>query len=370
MRPPTHTKMRSLATLLAAFTAVTALAACDSDEPVTKPLPRGAVDTRDPARTFAPLVWLHRDERHLPIRVEELVDRATLVWEGGDCPDRPRAAGRRLPRAGLPRLRPSDLGGDGFGQAVLNANCNPRRDVGPYPPSAGTRPYNLAYRGTSVPGDQGYYLDLDDSLKRSSGVRPRVRSGRASIAGVPVYVTYRKTTVDAQHALQVVYWLPFGATQPRRVGGGRVPVSHEGGWGRIVVLLRNGRRAGVYFPVSVRYHVDRGRRTEIPWRRVPRVTGPDGGRTHPVAFAALGSHALYASPRNRVRVVRYRGARLRLADETLRCARCPAWRTWEQALEGEAQPWYGFGGAWGATGAGLQSTGPAGPSGFIHDLDY
>jgi hypothetical protein len=53
---------------------------------------------------------------------------------------------------------------------------------------------------------------------------------------------------------------------------------------------------------------------------------------------------------------------LTVEDDAIACPRCPQWRTWEKLVDAAAQPWYGFGGAWGDVGGMSGTTGPLGPS--------
>ena len=88
------------------------------------------------------------------------------------------------------------------------------------------------------------------------------------------------------------------------------------------------------------------------------MTQVDG---HPVVYSALGAHASYPDVRNvTVGICKMSGEPYPnalhlvtfgqgLGDETADGG--PEWRTWESVAPIEDQPWYWFGGAWGANGS-------------------
>lgn len=356
--------------LLALLGAICALAACGpASNGTDRVAARGEPDTvvtRDPARTFAPAVYFHPDERHFPIAAETLIAHASLKWAGGRCPDRlvatgPQADGRRTDR----KLTPELLHDDSIRLRSLTPACRPRIAHSVYMPKHDTRPYRWAYRADDLPIDQGYYLDLGGSTLR--GTQPQSTDERPRLQ-VPAYVEHRPYAVEARPALQLVYWLPFGATRPV-VSGHRPPrLAHEGGWERIIVLLQRGKRPHTYVPIWVRYYTHAGHHT-VQWRDVPRVRDVEGSATHPVALAARGSHALYPTPGPRLYAFRPVGRRYYVEDDAVRCAKCPVWRTWTQLRDVETTRWNGFGGSWGEPGPSDASSGPPGPSPYIYDQD-
>lgn len=356
---------------VAALVAAVALVACGS-EAAEKPAATGpqVIKTSDPGRTFAPIVHFHSDERYFPTSASKLVEEATLEWAGGVCPYEVIAAGREIrqdEQLDVPPLRARDLGeGARFLRSPLGADCKQRDDASEYVPSANTRPFRTDYRPPKLPVDQGYYLNFSSWAQQ--GQQPGRRGGQAAIEGVPAYVQYRPAAVDAKPAIQLVYWLAFGATWPVTAGEGGASFEREGGWERVVVLVKGDRDGNRFVPIYVRYYAHDGRR-ELAWEDAPKVSDGEGPATHPVAFAALGSHALYPRPGRREHPVRFEGRRYAIEDVTKKCDACPVWRTWELLRDVEKEPWHGFGGAWGAAGASSQASGPVGPSPFIHDLD-
>jgi hypothetical protein len=142
-------------------------------------------------------------------------------------------------------------------------------------------------------------------------------------------------------------------------------MTHEGDWERVDVLLQGaGRR---WKPVAVRLFDPDGSSREVPWgklRRRAAIHSTEGGeRTHPVLFAALGTHTLYARPDTRVnREVDLAERVAHTRDVTHPpCRACPRWETRLPGFSLESQYWYGFGGAWGERGPTSLTTGPLGP---------
>ena len=46
------------------------------------------------------------------------------------------------------------------------------------------------------------------------------------------------------------------------------------------------------------------------------------------------------------------------------CSECPVWRTWNLLSDAQKEPWYGYGGVWGAIGTRPGTIGPLGPSSY------
>jgi hypothetical protein len=82
-------------------------------------------------------------------------------------------------------------------------------------------------------------------------------------------------------------------------------------------------------------------------------------------FSARGSHASYWRAGSYENLFSVAGRpRFAVHDSAIACPDCPQWRAWEFLLDARVQPWYGFGGAWGAPGGMGGTTGPLGPSPF------
>jgi hypothetical protein len=118
-------------------------------------------------------------------------------------------------------------------------------------------------------------------------------------------------------------------------------------------------------PRRVEFAAHGGEPQRIAW---PNVERTGAGRTHPVAYSARNSHASYPTPaatktKDNTICVAIAGAKLCSVELRDRGTR---WAPWEKGDAGlvnaVAQPWYGFGGAWGKAGEAADATGPLGPS--------
>jgi hypothetical protein len=151
----------------------------------------------------------------------------------------------------------------------------------------------------------------------------------------------------------------FERPLPERRG---LAVEHEGDWERVDVLLQRGGRRDVYVPVAVGLGV-RGVRRDIPWGDFRLAGGRGPAATHPVVFAARGSHELYASAGRYGGRVPARGGSFEVEDVAVACPACPAWRTWRMMRPLRAEPWWGYRGAWGqASDDDPFATGAPGPA--------
>jgi hypothetical protein len=284
--------------------ALAALVLCAALPPVASAGSRpGAVDPNASPRVahalaerYAPLLYLHTTEPWGPVRAPEFLAHAELVWV------RP-GADLLLAPAGAVRA------------ARLGAHCA-RAPRGCY------RHGSVLARDASRPlsgDDAGFALDLDDALYDGSAGR------------VPLYDDVRV----GRRGIAITYWILFARS-----------LAHEGDWERVVVDLSLSLH-----PRGVRYHRhDTSRR--LPWARVPLSAG-----THPIAYVANGSHALYASA-GTTRPCRSPGACL--PDRRDRGRAIESWK--DGLVPVRSRPWYGFGGAWGRPGELSAATGPSGPS--------
>jgi len=335
-----------------------------------QPTKRELVTTINPVVAFAPLVHLHSRETLFPMSAQGFLDNAWLGWRhdsgcrnyiaalgnhDADAERREKTVQGVLP--GGQRLAEAKLGtGGGLQHFPADQRCRDQRGAG-YRTAAHTRPYDRRSRPAGLPQGEGFFLDLRDDA-RVGHDKPNREGPQTLLGNVPVYF---ESHPEAR-GTRITYWLFYGLSKPppADVTG---PISHEGDWERISVLLRRSQRRDQYIPLSVRYHFHDESR-DVPWYVVKRVA-PGGAEaaTHPVVFSARGSHASYP------RAGRYEnefrlGGRRRFAvhDDAIACPRCPQWQTWRLLIDATKQPWYGFGGAWGKVGGMAGTTGPLGPS--------
>lgn len=229
----------------------------------------------------------------------------------------------------------------------------------------GRRPHaRLRRQGTpaGLAVKEGFYLDLWDAQR--GGLRDVAKEGSQKyLRKAPVYFERSaERDGDGRALLRITYWLFYGLSIPPGPPAVTKLVAHEGDWERVSVLLRPEPAGGRYVPISVRYHYHDESR-DVPWAAVDRVGTGSDAPTHPVAFSARGSHASYPRAGRYENVFKVGGARrFAVQDIAMACNDCPQWRTWQMLIDAKAQPWYGFGGAWGRAGSIGGTTGPLGPS--------
>lgn len=168
--------------------------------------------------------------------------------------------------------------------------------------------------------DHGYFLDFEGSDGVRRGNRPSGGSG--------AQVYYRYVACD-----YIVYWFFFGFSDGPTTFG-----DHEGDWEHVVVELGADNT-----PTGVTFHQHNGS-DHINWSSVMKFQG-----THPRVFSGRGSHASFGSPG-------------RHGTDVTEDYDLTRWQTWLSLRNVLNEPWYGYTGAWGATGPNKYSTGPAGPS--------
>jgi hypothetical protein len=341
--------------------------------------PGAAVTTADPATSFAPLVQLHSKEPSFPTSPRDFVDAVTLKWSSDGCSNQTIAiASKRLTLGKDPRSPLLDVERLGTGAAnpyrhrPLAANCSDQRR-GSFTSAQLTRPFDSRRRPAKLPAGDGFYFDLLSDAAKGDHATVRVGGQAVLRDRVPVFVESTSERVDGKPGLRLTYWMLYAHDEPPR---GRYELvsafSHEGDWERVGVLLQ---RAGArrYVPVSVRYSVH-GRPVDVSWRAAQRATGAgtqsDSDRaTHPIAFAARGTHTPYPEPGNERPRLKAPGESYLGTDRSATlpedapepCPTCPQWRTWRNVLDVRRQPWYGFGGAWGYVYEGDSQSGPLGP---------
>ncbi len=330
------------------------------------------VITPDPVKTFAPLVHLHSDEDLLPMSADDFLRHSALLWaHAGRCGDYSFALGKHVrdgfktPAAKLGSLpKQAKLGHPpGFVHQQSGARCED--DQGPsYSTTELTRPHDGHRRRRPIGEGEGFYLDLADSAR--AGMKPADdREGAQRVLPpAPVYWKLQKVGKDRAQ-IRITYWFLYGLSKPPGPREARW-FAHEGDWERISVLLARGRDKGHWLPQEARYHFHDGHQ-DYPWAALELVqAGADLTATHPVVYSAIGSHASYPRAGSYPQPFRVGGRpAFTVRDRAISCPDCPAWRTWQQLIDASAQPWYGFGGAWGAVGrrpVPSGTTGPLGPS--------
>lgn len=300
-------------------------------------------------RRLAPHVLLHPLERAFPASAQDFLAASKLRWR--TCGFRPGAVIAAAPGpAGAAAFAAGLVQGAFTHPIELGADC-----ATPGPPAGSaalTRPLQRgAARLAGLPLDQGIYLEAAASAL--AGRRPlagRVRAPMYFEYQPRAFVTYWFFYGDSGvHAVRIA---PLPAPYERlvRVLTGHTVRIHQGDWERVSVHLDSRDR-----PIAIAYH-QHGRPLVLSWAALRRSRLLEGD-THPVVYSARASHASYPGtgthPFRRVvlgRVVT--GA----ADETL--ATGARWRGEADLRDARAQPWYGFGGAWGAPG---RLTGGANP---------
>jgi hypothetical protein len=228
-----------------------------------------------------------------------------------------------------------------------------------------TRAYDAGGRPPGLDLREGFYLDLRDDARRGAAGRVHVEGPQKLFDGAPAYYELDPEQDGRRRSLRITYWFFYGLSQPPGPPAVTRFLVHEGDWERISVLLALAPKPDRYRPVSVRYYTHDGHR-DVAWAAVKRVgTGGSVPSTHPVVFSARGSHASFWRAGRYENVYRA-GGRRRFAvyDDAIACPDCPQWRTWDSLVDVRAQPWYGFGGSWGAVGSIGGTTGPLGPSPF------
>ena len=303
---------------------------------------------------YAPMVYLHPDEKYWPENPVTFIHNSSLNWfhEGG-CGYQEVAARGSVQAARLGKESSTPYTASPDFPTINRASCVPIPGI-EFQADDYTRPwdekrkdYNSFWKD-SFYEREGFYLDQDDS----DSVRQGIKSipGNLIYPGAQVFYEY----VPGQY---VTYWFFYAYddfTFPHPVLGNVSLQHHEGDWERISVQLDSSD-----LPLNVFYYSHSDGQIAY-WQTIDKYEG-----THPVVYSAKGSHASYPSE-GLQQTQCYRD--ICAHDST---ARGPQWLTWENLQKVEAQPWYNFGGAWGAVGAvdtpvgsffGGDFTGPLGPS--------
>ncbi|UVS79190.1 hypothetical protein [Actinokineospora sp. UTMC 2448] len=264
------------------------------------------------ARELAPAVWLADGEVNLPMDASRFVAGADLWFDHGKLckDDKPVAT----------EVSESGLASGEYSHPAASTIQPHSEDPLPCTHDEDATLYRTNSAERQVYGDgRGFYLDLDDDLRRGDG------------ATAPVYWQH---VGDPDGHGAFVYWLFYGYNDFIN--------NHEGDWERVAVQVDGGHQTGMVF----------WRHNEpachLPWNRLEFA----GNR--PVAYAAKGSHGSYP------RAGAFPLATTAVADRT--SAGTP-WHTWESLRSVEEEPWWGYRGLWGVIGPeSLGASGIAGPN--------
>lgn len=326
----------------------------------------GANAVADTAARFAPEVNLASGERWLPLDGREFVDHSDLSWLGSCGPDR-LAVGRSMtpPVSGFryPVLTSARLGRERPWVLALRRlpDCLSDPDKS-FKTTDYTHPFD-ARRADGLVFGEGYFLDLADNA----------RGGRRPEGKVPAYYDVGREQFRGKPVLRITYWMLFGRDAPALPRAVRQQFTREGDWERVAVLLRPAGDND-FRPLAVRYYRGAGALREVEWRAAPRVSGEaDGDATHPVVYSARGSHTLFPAAGRYPYITEFagEGGRKRTAtDVASACPDCIRWRTWRLLRNARAEPWYGYGGAWGDSGDYHNNAGPLGPSPYAHQAKH
>jgi len=335
-----HPKAPVLAAISSLVVLVCGVGWSDASQPA---LAAGGPGVASLARQFAPVVWIHSKEDSGPASPREFLGDSALYWHRGGLFDKDKRV------AGPGAVVAARLGD---GCTGLEAGCY--REDGARA-SDFTRPRDESrMRPRGVSSNDGFYLDPPDSARGGEvGVEPHA----------PIYYEAHRGG-----EIRITYWFFYGYSRPNKpfLGlnvAGRL--SHEGDWENIDVAFdAAGNPKAVYF-------YGHGHPRPKPWRQVCKLVGEVEdcdtslpGR--PVVYSALFSHASYSTPDEE------RDAESRVCKKVIVqiCSYDLRDRgfLWDPLAEpgdlrnARDEPWYGFGGAWGAVGHFKDTTGPLGPS--------
>jgi hypothetical protein len=290
----------------------------------------------------APLIWLHSEERLWPMSAGTFVNRSALLWSR-----RPNCADTRVAEVGDVRAGRLGSRAGAHGGPYTQHPTSPRPSSGPDPcrPGSSVKASN-DYTRPETHRVEGFYLDLANSERVGAKLRCPPAPVKCEVySEAPVYYQYSPRRF-------ITYWFFFGFSSPFRGSSLFDVAGHEGDWERISVRLDSSGR-----PTEVAYYQHKGdpttaNRKSVSWSELGATGGLQGER--PIVFVARGSHASYPKACRRVFGVKFCATDLRDAGWR--------WTASEHLRDVTAQPWYGFGGAWGALGGLLTDfSGPAGP---------
>jgi hypothetical protein len=306
----------------------------DAEKPTNATLPPLA-DQEALALQYAPRVYIHPREPWGPLRPDDFIGASRLVWNS-------------------PRIDDELAGRGSIESERLGADCETAAE-GCYEHSGCaadqvTRPTESpAIRAPGLSPRRGFAIDPDGTVKRPSS------PGNPNI---PVYWEVR----GSADAFRITYWFFYGFSQPNLPTASLAIASHEGDWESIDVKLA--REDGAYVPRRVIYYAHGLPPDILDWAAAAvvnaagaEVRGAQATPAHPVVFSAVKSHASYATEGPQAH-----------GDETRRGR--VVWDTWLRPVRSVIEePWWGFGGAWGAGGGLKGQIGPLGPSPWKQSSD-
>jgi hypothetical protein len=352
-----------------------------------------ATSFADVAERYAPLIYLHDEEKLRPCSADWFIAHSSLRWatgtgiDGAEVPDaedgvdpsRLGAASRnpyRLqghPASGLTRplddnsARGGDppiaqgfflrLREDAFARGEQGTSSDPKVYGGvtaywDYDPTAKAMTYWFSYAGSAPPlGILRMHEQIGLKARDAGGVArdeappPELEAATAAAyleefqqayPGLALEVEPQVTTRGFGDALARLNVVVAGVQALLRDD----QVLHEGDWERMTVYLDQANPKGAP-PASVAFY----RHSTNTFRKWDGVR--KDGETHPIGYSAIGSHATLPTPGF---------GQIDVGDPD-----GPKWRTWEDLAPVVRQPWYGFGGAWGRLGKVRDATGPLGP---------
>ena len=286
---------------------------------ITVPLrPAGAITVAEAVGKYAPVVYVHSQEKLLPATATNFIKGSELRWHhDGTCDD------HKVESVDGSPPQPPNAAALARGD-YRHQTAHPRwsfrscdHEDAQYRSNQSVRP-----KGGGDSGGEGMFLDLDNGLRGGEGLN------------APVYW--------AVHGDHIVYWFHYADNRPNVRSG--PDLGHEGDWENVTVVLGAKNKA-----VRI-YYAQHGGGCFV---------GGDGKR--PTVYSARGSHASYHRPGKH----EYKahdgpsGADVWIDDEA-----DPKGRVWEAAprlRQLTTEDWYGYGGGWGEVDPHNSLTGPSGP---------
>jgi hypothetical protein len=348
------------------------------------------------AAKYAPLVVLHDEEKLWPCAPEWFMSRSSLRWATGTGRDGAPVAGAEdaidAARLGAASTNPYAVGGFLASQLTRPLDDNSAR--GTSPPAAqgfflrlreekfargdkATSPDGSTYAGVPC------YWDYDETAKALTywffyagsapplgllrlteqiGLKARDAGGVPPDEAPPAELEAATAAAYLAEFQEAYPGLAAEVTPPAPpVGAKGFPdfvrtigtvaeginallrddnVLHEGDWERMTLYLDKSDPFGAAPEAAAFYR--HSTNTFRKWDGVEKAEG-----THPVGYAAIGSHATLPTPGF---------GHIDVGDPD-----GPRWQTWQGLRSIIEEPWYGFGGAWGRLGKVRDATGPLGP---------
>ena len=280
--------------------------------------PAGAITVAEAVGKYAPIVYVHRQEKLLPATATNFIKGSELRWHhDSTCTDHPVKSVDGSPsRAPNPAaLARGDYRHQTAHPRWSFSSCD--HEKAQYHSNQSVRP-----KGGGDSGGEGMFLDLDNGLRGGEGLN------------APVYWDVR--------GRNIVYWFHYADNRPNVQRG--PDLGHEGDWENVTVELgAQNKAARIYYA----QHGD------------GCFVDADGKR--PKVYSARGSHASYHRPgTHEYKAKDFPGG----FDIIIRDEADGNGRIWDagprlRKLSNEA--WYGYGGGWGEVDPNKALTGPSGP---------